>query len=295
MTPSDSEGDARATATKPTQWTKPLLACLLIIAIILAGVSVYQQNQMSGLSSTTTQQSTARPVAVVSVVGPVPPITPGGPSITITLENTSTSPITSLTASLSLDVPYDYTFDVTESAPLVPGQSASQTTAQIRGGFQGGASYPLSIEGTLQNGTTFAYSEEVQIVSPTTVTSVQTTTETTFITGGPYNGLMFISASCVAEGGGTAVPCWGNTNPYLFTFSSSCASSEGCNQTVGAEPFPSVSKYTVNLRFLFTNQTTPIQQNCVWTVIGTTQQGYAYCVMVNPTSFWVGMQGPPPP
>jgi len=127
-----------------------------------------------------------------------------------------------------------------------------------------------------------------------TVTS--TTTETVFTTVGPYDGLLFISASGLCLAARTAVPCWGTNNPYLFTFSSSCASSEGCNQTVATGPFPSISKYVVNLRFLFTNQTTPVQQNCIWSVKGTTpQQGYAYCVMINPTSFWVGMQGPAPP
>jgi len=42
---------ARASPFKRTYWTKPLLAVLLVALVVLAGIAVYQQQQIAGLNS----------------------------------------------------------------------------------------------------------------------------------------------------------------------------------------------------------------------------------------------------
>jgi hypothetical protein len=111
------------------------------------------------------------PIEVASVLGPVPPITPGGPAVRITLKNVAVEPVISLTATLGVDTafgpPDDFTFDdVTPSDPLQPDTSASDTLILIGGGFSSDDWYPLTINATLQNGTNFVYTKLVQIQNP---------------------------------------------------------------------------------------------------------------------------------
>ena len=51
MTPSGSEGAAPAANTKRSDWKKPLIACLLVAVVALAGLSVYQQQQITKVSN----------------------------------------------------------------------------------------------------------------------------------------------------------------------------------------------------------------------------------------------------
>jgi len=111
------------------------------------------------------------PVQVISVVGPVPPITPAGPAISVTLKNVAETPIISLSATLKLPsaeplVPYSFNFSVNSSNPLLQGQSVESTLTAIGAGFVTDASYPLVISGMLANGLAFNYTQQVIIVPP---------------------------------------------------------------------------------------------------------------------------------
>jgi len=107
-----------------------------------------------------------QPVEIISVTGPIPPITPGGPTVEITLKNVSTEPITGLAATLVVGRSFDFNFDVTPSALLMPDGSISQKLIMIGGGFSDNVLYPLTIKATLQSGTTAVYMQQVQIKAP---------------------------------------------------------------------------------------------------------------------------------
>jgi hypothetical protein len=122
----------------------------------------------SGTATPTGQQ----PMQVVSVSGPLPPINPGGPPVQVTLKNVSGEPVVSLTASLGIsravpsNTPFVFNFDVTPSKALSPDASVSSRLVLIGGSFSDNVSYPLAIEGKLQSGATFAYTEQVRITKP---------------------------------------------------------------------------------------------------------------------------------
>jgi len=105
-------------------------------------------------------------VEIVSVTGPMLPITPGGPTVEITLKNVSTEPITGLTATLVAGRSFDFNFDVSPSAPLMPGASITRKLIMIGGGFSDNVLYPLTIKATLQSGATAVYTQQVQIKAP---------------------------------------------------------------------------------------------------------------------------------
>jgi len=124
-----------------------------------------------GEGTTTTDQ---QPIEVVSVIGPLQPINPGGPMVQVTLKNISNETVVSLTASLGIssagqtNAPFVFNFDVTTSNPLLPAGNVSSTLTLIGAGLADTILYPLAIQGTLQGGATFAYTEGVQIASPLT-------------------------------------------------------------------------------------------------------------------------------
>lgn len=101
-------------------------------------------------------------VSVVSIKG-IPPYTPGGPTIQLTVKNIDIHPITSLKAVLELN--NNYTFDfkgVTSSTPLVPDNSKSDTQILIGAGYQTEIPHPLTITG-IENNAPFRYTENVYI------------------------------------------------------------------------------------------------------------------------------------
>lgn len=111
------------------------------------------------------------PVEVVSVEGPIPPYNPGGPVVSITLRNIGDSPVTSLNASLPSQpagpkVPYSFVFNVSSSAPMLPGQTKAETRTLIGASIDSSLEYPLTIRGTLLNGTQFSYEVQVQVLPP---------------------------------------------------------------------------------------------------------------------------------
>lgn len=93
----------------------------------------------------------------------VPPYTPGGPVIQLTLQNIGTTPITHIDATLEMN--YNYTFNfqsITSSTPLIQGNSISNTTMLIGGGFQTESTYSLAISG-IKDSMPFGYVEKVHI------------------------------------------------------------------------------------------------------------------------------------
>ena len=114
------------------------------------------------------------PIKIVSVLGPIGPVNPGGAGVRITLKNVSHEPVISLTATLgvssALGIPFDFSFDeVISSHPLQPGTSTSDTIALIGGGFTSDHTYPLTINATLQSGDSIVYTKLVQIVRPSLI------------------------------------------------------------------------------------------------------------------------------
>ena len=136
-----------------------VLTCLMAISPVLASCS----------ATTTTQNQ--QPIEVVSITGPLEPLTPAGPTVELTLKNVGVEPVISLTAffvEFTKPGPHDFDFAVTSANPLLSGKSISDTLTLINGGFGNNTPYHLTITGTLQNGATFTYTKQVEIVEPTT-------------------------------------------------------------------------------------------------------------------------------
>lgn len=93
----------------------------------------------------------------------VPPYTPGGPVIQLIIQNIGTTPITHLNAILETNQNYTFNFkSVTSSTPLISGNSISDTTMLVGGGFQTESTYSLIISGIKDN-MPFDYIEKVHI------------------------------------------------------------------------------------------------------------------------------------
>ena len=149
-----------------------ILPILIFAMISLLALSACESKTTSPTLTTSTtsnyEAGNPQPVDVLSVQGPLPPINPGGPNVEITLKNVSTEPVVSLTAVFTNLGAHDIVinFEVGPVNPLSPGASISDTQTLIDGGFSNNVSYPLTIEGTLQNGATFSYIEQVEIIEP---------------------------------------------------------------------------------------------------------------------------------
>lgn len=139
---------------------------LFFIMLIIAQISVISTAGCAFNPTKEPASENQQPIEVLSVLGPLQPINPGGPIVEITLKNVSDQTISSLTASLELNRSFNFDFDVTSSNPLLPNQITSAKSTLIGGGFGDNASYPLEIKGTLKDNTTFDYTEQVQIAEP---------------------------------------------------------------------------------------------------------------------------------
>jgi hypothetical protein len=137
---------------------------IIVVVLLVLGISGCKEDLFpsSHLSGTPPQEL----IEIVSVVGPLQPINPGGPVVEITLKNAATVPMISLGATLNLSRVYSFTFDVTPSNPLSPGKNISARQNLILGGFSDNVSYPIAINGTLQNGTNVVYAKQALITSP---------------------------------------------------------------------------------------------------------------------------------
>jgi len=107
-----------------------------------------------------------QPVEIISVVGPLKPINPGGPNVAIALQNVSDDPVVSLTATLELSKSFNFTFDISAANPLLPNNSICARLTLIDGAISDSLSYPLEIDGAFQNGDTFVYTDQVKITEP---------------------------------------------------------------------------------------------------------------------------------
>lgn len=137
---------------------KWFLIIALVSALILA-------TPTAGCTLTPTPQN-QQLIEIISVSGPLEPINPGGPIVEITLKNVAAEPIVSLSASLELNSSFNFDFDVSPSNPLLPDKIINSTLTLIGGGFSDNVSYPLTIEGNLESGTEYSYTEQVQIKPP---------------------------------------------------------------------------------------------------------------------------------
>lgn len=141
------------------QTVRPVVTAIsLIITLAIVMISLV------GAACNSSSQNQA--VEIISVTGPIPPITPGGPTVEITLKNASTEPITGLTATLVAGRSFDFNFNVSPSAPLMPNASISRKFTLIGGGFSDDAPYPLTIKAILQSGAISIFTQQVQIKAP---------------------------------------------------------------------------------------------------------------------------------
>lgn len=116
---------------------------------------------VSQISENTTRLNPV--IDVISISGTGSPPNPGGPEIQLKLKNIGMKPVTNLNATLVLNNNYVFNFkDVTESNPLAPGYSASDTEILIGAGFRSELAYPIIING-VENNMSFRYTENVYI------------------------------------------------------------------------------------------------------------------------------------
>lgn len=152
---------------KKLRGNKVLLLCATFTLItLLTACSPSQTTSPSTSSPTTTSSPTLtnlQPIEVVSVTGPLPPVNPGGPNVEIILKNILSEPIVTLNATLELNRPFNFNFDVTLPVPLLPGNTISAEQTLIRGGFSESVPYSLRINGIFRNGSAFSYVKQVQI------------------------------------------------------------------------------------------------------------------------------------
>jgi hypothetical protein len=142
-------------------------ACVVATSIVLTATLLVTVSSCHPISASQSWE----PIEIVSVLGPIPPFTPGGPIVEITLKNVAVEPAIWLTANLEVDTAFgksvDFTFDdVSPSNPLQPNASTSDRLCLIGGGFSSDVSYPLTINATFRNGAKFVYTKLVQIVYP---------------------------------------------------------------------------------------------------------------------------------
>ncbi len=155
----------------------------IVLSIIIAGcVSTQPHATQVPTSPQTTStpapqekfpSKTLHPISVVSVQpGCARPLcVPGGPAFTLTLNASSTNlPVTHLSATVMLNkvegeqfvhIPVGFTFtDINQSNPLMPGQTASETSGAVTGPVDvliTNGTTTVLIGGTLQNGQSFSY------------------------------------------------------------------------------------------------------------------------------------------
>jgi hypothetical protein len=92
-----------------------------------------------------------------------------GHEVSISLENIGEAPIASLKASLTgfptaPTAVYSFEFNASSSNPLSTGQSIQSAPTLVGAGIDASKQYPLTVTGTLLNGTQFSYAEQVSVV-----------------------------------------------------------------------------------------------------------------------------------
>jgi len=129
-----------------------------------AGLTFYDGKMKLLVGTKNTLESSTRlnPIDVVSIQSLPTPPNPGGPTMQLTLMNIGMKPVTNLNATLALNNNYVFNFkDVTESNPLAPGHSTSDTEMLIGVGSTE-MTHPLTVVGT-ENNETFSYTLNIHI------------------------------------------------------------------------------------------------------------------------------------
>jgi hypothetical protein len=106
-----------------------------------------------------------QPIQIVSVLGSLQPINPGGPIVEITLKNVGAEPVVFLVANLVLSRAFSFEFDVAPSNALLPEKTTSAKRTLIGGGFSDSIPYPLAIDGTMQSGSAFDYARQAHLTA----------------------------------------------------------------------------------------------------------------------------------
>jgi hypothetical protein len=151
-------------STMGTDLSRKLMLLIVSMAILTVMVGCMPSPKSTPTLAPSPQNQ--QPIEIISVFGALQPINSVGPVVEITLKNVAVEPVVSLAATLELSGSFNFVFNVTSSNPLLPDKSISAKRILIGGGFSDSISYPLTINGTLQNGATFAYTKQVQIVEP---------------------------------------------------------------------------------------------------------------------------------
>lgn len=92
-----------------------------------------------------------------------------GREVSVSLENIGLPPIASLNASLT-DFPtaptavYSFEFNASSSSPILTGQIDQSSPTLVGAGIDTAYQYPLTVTGTLLNGTQFSYARQVWVV-----------------------------------------------------------------------------------------------------------------------------------
>jgi hypothetical protein len=156
-----------------TNRRKGIIPSTVFIALIIVVAGVIG---IVAIDSQPSNGPTSHPVRVVSVIGPLAPPSQGRQSVSVTLENNGTSPLTSLNVTLAMipplsvpggiRVPYNLTFNVNAANPLQAGQTTSGTLRVLEGTFQQNSDYELTINGTLSSGAQFSYTVSGQMEPP---------------------------------------------------------------------------------------------------------------------------------
>jgi len=132
--------------------TSQLLAAVSIAVVVTFGTVAY-----FSFVAPHTSPASASPVSIVSFQLNQS-LTPAGPGVILVLENSGSSPITRLSASLELQSSYMLVFsNVSEVSPLTPGQSTSASGILFGASVTCGSIYPWNISGTFSYGSEFGF------------------------------------------------------------------------------------------------------------------------------------------
>jgi hypothetical protein len=147
------------------KWIFSIVLGLVLGLTVLALIGCGSTNPTSLKPTFDTNKTPGNPdmIEVVSVMGPLTPINPGGPNVEITLKNISSQPVTALSANLQFNQVFSFTFDVSSSNPLLPGKTVSTRRNLIGAGFSDNVTYSMVVNGVLQDGEIFSLNKQVQI------------------------------------------------------------------------------------------------------------------------------------
>ena len=145
------------------------LVILAAILILATGLTACSGTPSATTLPTTTTAPTGipqfRPIEVVGVTGPIPPMNPGGPTVRITLKNTGGEPVVQLKATLVLDKPFEFNFQINAPNFLLTGGSIYQEQTLLGPGstIDSEATYSLKITATLKSGSVIEYTVQVKL------------------------------------------------------------------------------------------------------------------------------------